>query len=138
MKKSVVILIALIYVASIALVGFLGLKAKSYNDVIYIESIQILNDYKINKAGDKYITFKPANSENKSLQLECRVTPDNASDKKIVYSLLSSASVATVDENGLVRFADGISKTTTVTVGIYSNQDRTKSDKIAIIYIPAS
>ena len=42
MKKSVVILIGLIYVASIALVGFLGLQAKFYNDVIYLESFEIL------------------------------------------------------------------------------------------------
>ena len=39
MKKSVVILIGIIYVASIALVSFFGLKAKIYNAKVYAERV---------------------------------------------------------------------------------------------------
>ena len=49
MKKSVIILIALIYAASIAVVGFLGLQARSYNDIIYADSLEILNEYGTDK-----------------------------------------------------------------------------------------
>ena len=41
MKKSVVIIIALIYVASVALVSFLGLQFKVFEEVVPVESIEI-------------------------------------------------------------------------------------------------
>lgn len=137
MKKSVVILIALIYVASIALVGFLGLKAKSYNDIVYPQSVEILNSYTIDsRTGNKSINFKPANREDKILKLECRIVPDNANNKKIFYDILSGDKYATIDENGLITFSDNISTYKTITVLIYSAQDSLVSERIDITYIP--
>lgn len=136
MKKSVVILIALIYVASIALVGFLGLQAKTYNEVIYVESLEILNDYSVNRqTGDKYITFRPSASE-RSIQLEARCIPDNASDKSIVYALDRDCVNATIDENGLLTFIEDVSVPISVTVYIYSYQNPTISDDVVVYYIP--
>ncbi len=138
MKKSVVILIALIYVASIAMVGFLGLKAKSYNDVIYVESIEILTDYSVDKnTGKKFIVFESSYASDDSLKLECRVIPDNASDKKVLYSLGSDCTNATIDESGLLTFTADTSKYFSVKVYIHSNQNRTISDEILIYYVPA-
>ena len=137
MKKSVVILIALIYVASIALVGFLGLQAQSYNEIVYPESIEILNSYTTNpKTGIKSISFKPATREDKHFQLNCRILPENTTDKRIVYSILSDPTVATIDENGLITFSDNITDYKTITVGIYSKQDNLKSEQIKITYYP--
>ena len=44
MKKSVIILIAIIYVASIALVSFFGLKFKVFEEVVPVESVKILDE----------------------------------------------------------------------------------------------
>ena len=44
MKKSVVILIAIIYVTSIALVSFFGRAYKVFNEVIDVQSIESLNE----------------------------------------------------------------------------------------------
>ena len=137
MKKSVVILISLIYVASIALVGFLGLKAKSYNEVIYVESIEILSDYEVDsKTGSKYIIFRPLHEGDRTIQLECKVLPDNASDKRIIYKLAKDCTDATIDENGLLTFVGDTSKYFSVTVYINANQNTTLSDKILIYYVP--
>ena len=137
MKKSVVILIALIYVASIALVGFLGLQAKSYNDVIYVESLEILSDYSVDKnTGSKFIVFEPATPDDNTLKLDCKVRPDNATDTKVIYSLSSDCTNATIDENGLLTFIGDTSKYFSVKVYIYSSQNRTISDEILIYYVP--
>ena len=137
MKKSVVILISLIYVASIALVGFLGLKAQSYNEIVYPESIEILNSYTTDPKTDiKSIKFEASSPEDKQFQLNCRILPDNASDKRIVYAILSGNQYATVDENGLITFSDDIPPYKTITVGIYSKLDNMKSDQVKITYHP--
>ena len=53
MKKSVVILILVIYLVSVALVSFFGLQYKTFDEVIYTESIEFLNDdIKTKKDGD--------------------------------------------------------------------------------------
>ena len=44
MKKSVIILIAIIYLASVALVSFYGLQPKMFDEVVYVDSIEFLND----------------------------------------------------------------------------------------------
>ena len=43
MKKSVIVLIAIIYVAAIGLVSFYGLKFKVFEEVVPVESIELLN-----------------------------------------------------------------------------------------------
>ena len=135
MKKSVVILIALIYVASIAVVGFLGLKANSYNDVIYVESIQILNDYTVPQTTRKK-TIVLEQGQN-TIQINCKVIPEEASDTKIIYMLASDCTIATVDENGLLVFTDdGTQPVYSVTLYIYSHQNTTINDELLIYYLP--
>ena len=136
MKKSVIILISLIYIASIAIVGFLGLKAKTYNEVIYVESFSILNDYKVEPdTGNKYIVFR-SQGGTRSLKIECEVKPENASDTKICYSLDADCTYATVTEDGVLTFADSITKYVSVKVHIYSNQNPTISDELYVYFIP--
>ena len=137
MKKSVVILIFLIYVASIAIVGFLGLKAKTYNEVIYVEKLSILNEYKVEQhTGNKYIVFDPADGEEPSIKIECEVTPEDASNKKLIFKLDSDCNYATISEDGVLTFDDGITTYKSVTVYIHSDQNTTISDKLEVYYIP--
>ena len=55
MKKSVILLIFVIYVASIVVIGFFGVKIASYNPTIYVSSIEILNEVRVNTSNEKYI-----------------------------------------------------------------------------------
>ena len=112
MKKSVVILIALIYIASIALVGFFGLKFKIFEEVVYVSSIEFLNDDILDAPEgiedfDCYVVIKPDENGNRKYQIEYRVFPDNASKKGAIFSYdKDSAAEAgiTVDEFGVVTF----------------------------------
>lgn len=106
MKKSTLIVIALVYVASIVIVSMFGMKAVVYNVNIPVLEIQCVNETR----GDVYvddsksvkeirITYDPdhpgelasASGEvlkGTILQLEFRVLPDNATDKsyRFVYA----------------------------------------------------
>lgn len=105
MKKSVVILIGVIYVAAIALVSFFGLQAKLYNEKVYVESIEILNtDVKIDDQGNKYVTIFPDENGERKYQIQYRVYPDNASTKTVSFDYDKQNKNVTVDENGVVTF----------------------------------
>ena len=105
MKKSVIIVIALIYVTAIVLVSFLGLNPKTYNQNIYVESIKITSDREItNIKGEDAIYFinEFKADGTRTVQLNCEVVPDNATNKKVNFTLEKENTYATVDENGLI------------------------------------
>ena len=59
MKKSVIILIGIIYIASIFVVGFFGMKVKNYNVMVYIEDIECTNEgIRTEANGNKTLKFK--------------------------------------------------------------------------------
>ena len=134
MKKSVVILIALIYVASIVLVGYLGLKAKTYNDVIYVEMLEITTEYETSPTtGEKYIVFLPESADERSIQIQAKLTPEDASDTKIIYTLEKDCTTATISEDGLLTFTT-TELYTSVKVYIYANQNTSIKDEVTVYY----
>ena len=102
MKKSVVILIALVYVASIALVSFFGLQFKVFNEEVYVDGIAVQNEgQKANDTFGSYVTVSL--SQNNTYVIDTRISPDNATNKKINYTAEPSIEgCASVDENGVV------------------------------------
>ena len=107
MKKSVVVLIAVIYVTSVALVSFFGLKAKMYIDKVYVESIEILDPdgrIKIDEEGNPYVTIVPDENGERKYQIQYRVYPDNASSKEVSFNYDKQNTNVTIDENGVVTF----------------------------------
>ena len=109
MKKSVVILIGVIYVAAIALVSFFGLQAKVYNEKVYVESIEILdpdNRIQVDDQGDKYVViFAPDENGERKYQINYRVYPDDASTKTVSFDYDKQKDFVTIDENGIVSFS---------------------------------
>lgn len=102
MKKSVVILIGLIYAASIVLVSYLGLNAKSYNDIVYPESLVIENEYETVK-GEKHIDVKANADGTGTLQLLCKILPEDAKNKTILYTVDDNLKdFVTISEDGLL------------------------------------
>lgn len=105
MKKSVVILIAIIYIASIALVSFFGLQFKVFDEVVYTNKIELLNeDIKINKNGEPYALAEKGEDGVWRYQLEYRVYPDNATNSAVIYSYDNLNNTVSVDENGVITF----------------------------------
>ena len=139
MKKSVIIVIALIYVAAIALVSFLGLKPKTYNDITYVESIKVTSDREFMKyMGDDAIHFTNEFKADgtRTVQLYCEVKPDNATNPKVNFVLEKDNTYATVDENGLITITEP--GTHIFPVFIVSAENPTISQKIMIMAIDTS
>lgn len=129
MKKSVVIIIALIYIAAIALVSFFGLAYKTFEEIIYVSDIELTSpgikpapaDVKILENGEKeydyYIVIRPDENGDRKFQIEYRIKPDNATNKDILITAnekdLSDSGV-TIDEFNVVTF----SKSGSITVQI--------------------
>lgn len=96
MKKATLIIIGLIYVASIVIVSMFGLNAIVYKKNIPVLSIECVNEtigqVYVDDSKEKKvirITFtEPGDLESLTgtiLQLEFRVLPDDASDKSVRY-----------------------------------------------------
>ena len=96
MKKAVLILIGIIYIASIVVVSFFGMRAVMYDEVVPVLNIECVNetkgDIQVDNSGIKKIIriafTEPGDVESLTgtiLQLETRVLPDNATNKEVRY-----------------------------------------------------
>lgn len=103
MKKTSIIAIALIYLVAVILVGFLGIKLKVYNEVIYAEKImwdsnelEKQSGFKVEKNKDvllsqglktdaslKYVVL--GFSEDITINIKCYCIPENATNTKLDY-----------------------------------------------------
>ena len=132
MKKSVIILIGVIYILAVAIVSFLGLKVDTYNETIYVTDVECTNDdVKIADDGSKYVVIPYIDDPNNptSYQIEWRVYPDDASVKFVSFSYNKEKSFITVNEFGTVIF----SGKGAITVYISSTDGTVKTDSITII-----
>ena len=106
MKKSVVIIIALIYLVAIALVSFFGLQFKVFEQIIPVERIEILNEgLKENATWGKYVVIQKNAEGEWKYQIDYRVYPDDATDTRVSFSYDSQAHPGvSIDETGVVTF----------------------------------
>ena len=106
MKKSVVILIAVIYLMAVVLVSFFGIQAELLEETVYVNKIEIINKDTtyatdgVTKTVDIFFNGK----ETAEYQLQWRVSPTNASNNKVFFDYDKTRTFVTVDENGLVTF----------------------------------
>lgn len=131
MKKSVIVLMAVIYIISIAIVSFFGLKIDTYNAKSYVEKVEITNeDVKYDYKNEKYVVINYVADDNGivSYQLNWRVYPDNATNKSVKFVYDEQRGIASVNKFGTVIF----NKKGVVTVEIKANDGSSKSDKITI------
>ena len=129
MKKSVVILIGIIYIASIALVGFLGIAFKEFDPVIPVEDVTITNtNLKYDpKTWGKYTTIYPDKDGNLTYQIEYKISPSNASNGEVDF--LTDSTSVTISETGLVTF----SAPTIAKIKIIAKDGSALEDTITII-----
>ena len=104
MKKSVIVLIGVIYVLAVFAVSFFGLKTQVYNEKIYISEIEIINeDVKITSSGENYVMFEYDES-NPYFIIQRKIYPENATSKVVEYAYDETNAFASVDNTGLVTF----------------------------------
>jgi hypothetical protein len=124
MKKSVVILIALIFIASVVSVSFFGLKFKTFDEIVYVESIELLDEnLKVDDQGVKYVVIRPDENGERKYQIKYRVHPDNATEDGVTFAYDEQNTSVTVDETGVVTFA----KKGVVTVQIIAKDGSAKT-----------
>ena len=112
MRKSTIVAVAIVYIASIVIISLFGMKSVVYNEVIPVSAIECLNKTEgktqVKLDGDtKVISIKfdkPGNAETLTgtmVQLNWRVLPDNASNKKVKFILSQSSRAQMIkDESG--------------------------------------
>ena len=111
MQKVNTILIIIIYLASILFISIFGMKVKMFVNTIPVESVECLNETDeyatVTQLGDKKFIVVPFNEEGETtLYLNCRVLPDDASNKKLRYSYgekFNSAVTTVLDNQGYAR-----------------------------------
>ena len=111
MKKSVVMLILVIYVASVAVIGVFGMKSVLYDEKIYIEKITCINEEAkdVEETIDgRTVTIQRViidykESEETTFWIQWRVFPEDASFRRVEF-VSGNEKVATVDGQGIVRF----------------------------------
>lgn len=136
MKKSVVILIAIIYVASIALVSFFGLQFKVFEEVIPVERIEITNPgQKENATLGNYVMVDADGKSEVRYQIDYHVYPENATNTKVDFSFdATPTGCAEIDENGVVIFKDfEKGKYYTVKVYVVATDGSNAEDTITVI-----
>ena len=131
MKKSVIVLIAVIYIVAIATVSFIGLKVETFNETVYVNKIEITNEnLKYAEDGSKYIVIKYVNDEDNptAYQIEWHVYPDEASRKLVEFVYDETNEIATVNAIGTVVFK----RKGAITVYVSATDGSSISDKITI------
>ncbi len=126
MKKSVIILIGIIYAASIMLVTFYGLVTEEPpTDFVPVKWLEIIGDEITTSSGEKHIILDAplTATEGLTYQISYTLDPADATNKTVIYE--TSETYAAVDENGLVTITgfDDASGYNVVTVTVYATDD---------------
>lgn len=132
MKKSVIIIIGVIYGLSIVMVTLFGLKHKVFNEIVYVSQVEIVDEFaNYTENGTKYVVLFPDEEGKREYQLKWNVSPDNATSKRVMFSYDKQKDFVSVDENGLVTFTSSGA----ITVTVMAQDGSSQSDSIQIIFI---
>ncbi|MBO5879977.1 MAG: hypothetical protein J6Q68_05440 [Clostridia bacterium] len=130
MKKSVVILIGVIYIASVVLVSFFGLEFKIFEPVIDVERIEITNPgQKYSDLWGEYIVIYPDENGEWICKIDYQVYPANATTPKVEFGYDKQTSGVYVSEDGVVQF----SKPAMIKIQVLATDGSGASDTITIV-----
>ena len=132
MKKSVIILIAIIYVASIVVVSFYGMAFEIFDPVVYVEKVELEGDNLqsgeyLDPPTNHFLVLYPDSDGIYRYQIKAKVTPSDATNKKLNY-VFDENDAVTIDSTGLVT----ITEPTAVTIHIISTDGTNQSVSIQI------
>ncbi len=91
MKKSVILIIGLIYIISVVIVGFIGLQMRVYNPIIYVEDIIVsvtnYNETPLSQEtkDDLGCDYYWKISLNDTIEVTASVIPENATNDSVDF-----------------------------------------------------
>ncbi len=126
MKKTVIILIGIIYAASIMLVTFYGLITEDApTDSVPVKSLEIVGEGVSESSGEKHVVLDTPLSRGGSLtyRIQCKLMPENTTNTTVIFE--SEDPNATVDETGLVTITGyrEVGGYNVITVKAYATDD---------------
>jgi len=134
MKKSVIIMILIIYVASIVFIGFFGMKIASYNETLYVDHIECTNEEAVQYTGFKYViidyaTILEGDMNTNVFQLQWKVYPEDATYRGVSFVYDENTTVGYVTNIGTVVF----NKKGTITIYITSTDGQNIREIVKIV-----
>ena len=151
MRKITILMVGIIYVASIFIIAFFGMKAKVFDEVVKVTEIECVNesDDKVTvseSGGKKYlrVNFTTEGKLNDNgvpvgtyLYIELRVYPDNATNKDITFiydqNNPPSGVTSVKDENGKEMQILLFERPVTFLLGIKSVDGTNVSEEIWVV-----
>ena len=132
MKKSVIVLIFLIYLASIVFINIFGMKILSHDEQVYATSIECINeDMKPHSSGEyKWVMLDYV--EGLTYTIEHRVYPENATNSKATYIYDTDNPSLSINKNGVCTFSN-ITSSDVFTVTLKTSDGTNKSTVIKFI-----
>ena len=134
MKKSVIVLIFLIYLASIVFINIFGMKILSYDEQIYASSIECINtDMNLHSSGEyKWVMLNY--TDGLTYTIEHRVYPENATNRKATYIYDTENPNISINKNGVCTFSNITSSDVfTVTLKTSDGTNKTAIIKFVIM-----
>jgi len=116
MKKPVIIIVAVIYVASILLVGFFGVQAQFDNLTVYAEKIECINEDRKDAAGNELVKVEHKDAgwtqiklydfhqiyyeEAASFKIDWKVSPADVTNSEVRFSYDENEMFSVITESG--------------------------------------
>ena len=106
MKKSIILIILILYLSSIVVIGFFCMSIAVYQQQIYATEIKLMNtDIKSSEAIGKYIefSFDPDGDEDSNVYfLTWRVLPEDTTNKNVNF-IYDETDIIEIEKNGIIR-----------------------------------
>ena len=135
MKKSTIVIILLVYLASIVVINFFGMAILAYNVKVYATKIECVNpDMRINSEGMKQAVIKY--SEGLTYRIEHKTYPENATVKNITYIYDTEDPFMTIDKDGFFHILKPIHDWTSFEITLKTIDGTNLTTKILIMIQP--
>ncbi len=103
MRKSALLIVAVIFLASVIVMGLFGMAFTSYKENIYAESIVIL-DQDGNVIPENKIIY--VDSGTTEYTFKVRVYPTDTTNKNVSFSLKTNYDGASISDDGVITFTE--------------------------------
>ncbi len=143
MKKSVILVICAVYILSVCVVGFFGIKIKQYYETVNVESIQITavtdeqgNPLEMKDINDGHSIKVSAQKNTKvTFKVYYQVNPANATDPTVLLNYSANENITVTKSSGeqaVIVVFNVKSTGMSLSLTIQNNINTSISDKIVL------
>lgn len=134
MKKSVVVLLIVIYAAAIVFVNFFGMEFLAFDEVVYAESVECINSDMVMHSTGEYKYARITYSPGVTYTIEHKVYPENVTNNKVTY-IYDENSIISISPLGVVTFGEPTKRITDFTIIIRTMDGKDREAKIMLTLI---